>query len=107
MNEPQMVETARVLGERMLKQGGSDLEQQLDYGFRLLTSRHLQPDEMDLIKTLYQEERDRFSHDPVAAEAMMQVGDYPRDLTLPLPELAAYAVVANIIMNYDEVYTKR
>ena len=107
MNEPQMVETARVLGERMLKQGGSDLEQQLDYGFRLLTSRHLQPDEMDLIKTLYHEERDRFSHDPAAAEAMMQVGDYPRDLSLPLPELAAYAVVANIIMNYDEVYTKR
>lgn len=107
MNEPQMIEAARLLGERMLKQGGASLEQQLDFGFRWLTSRHLHPEERELMKSLYAEEHERFQRDPDAAEVLLQVGDYPRDQALDSSELAAFAVVANIMMNYDEVYTKR
>jgi hypothetical protein len=102
-----MVEAARMLGERMLKQGGTSLEQQLDYAFRWLTSRHLQPEEQDLMKSLYEEEYQRFQEDPAAAEALLEVGDHPWDQSLARSELAARAVVANIMMNYDEVYTKR
>lgn len=107
LNEPQMVEAARLLAERMLKEGGKARDQQLDYGFRLLTSRHLLAEEQQLLQQLFDEEYERFRQEPGAAEALLQVGDHPRDRTLPLPELAASTVVANIMMNYDEVYTKK
>ncbi|PHN02378.1 DUF1553 domain-containing protein [Flavilitoribacter nigricans] len=107
LNEPQMIEAARMLAERMLRQGGSALDEQLDFGFRLLTSRHLLPEEQQLMLDLYEEELQRFRADPAAAEALLQVGDHPRNIALVPAEVAAGTVVANIMMNYDEVYTKK
>jgi len=107
LNEPQMLEAARILAERMLKEGGLQLEDQISLGFRLLTSRSPNAKELEILSNLYAEEYDKYTQDQSAAEELLQVGDFPRDPTLPLPEVAALAVVANIMMNFEEVYTKR
>lgn len=107
LNEPQMVEAARMLAERMIREGGDRLEEQLDFGFRLLTSRPLLKEELALMTQLYQEEILKYQADAGAAEALLAIGDYPRDPNLPITDVAAKTVVANIMMNYDEVYTKR
>ena len=41
LNDPQYVEAARQLAERMMREGGAHAEQQIAYGFRLMTSRAL------------------------------------------------------------------
>lgn len=107
LNEPQMIEAARLIAERAIKEGGKHIDSQLNHAFRLLTSRKMNEEELALMQELYEEEYEKYSDDHAGAKALLEVGDYPRDKNLELPKVAALAVVSNIMMNYDEVYTKR
>ena len=107
LNEPQMVEASRLLAERVFREGGKQTEAQLDYAFRLLTGRHLTDEERPLMLELYEQEYEKYQADKAGAKKLLQVGEHPYDTSLPLPNVAALAVVTNIMMNYDEVYTKR
>ena len=107
LNEPQMIEASRLLAERVIKEGGERIEDRLNYAFRLLSSRRLTEEELSLMEALYQEEYEKYLKDKAGAKELLQVGDYPRDTSLELPKVAALTVVANMMMNYDEVYTKR
>ena len=44
--------------------------------------------------------------DPGGAAAYLSTGEHPRDESLPVAEHAAYAAVAGLILNLDEVITK-
>ena len=44
LNDPQFVEAARLLAERMIREGGEDLEGRITYAFRLLTGRRPRPE---------------------------------------------------------------
>lgn len=107
MNEPQLMEAARVLAEKVIREKGLEMETQLDYGFRLLTGRPLQTAEKQLLLQLFQEEYNKYCGDGDAAEALLQVGEFPRDSLLPSPEVAALTVVANVMMNFYDTYTKK
>ena len=107
LNEPQLLEAARILAERAIKEGGVDLENQLDYAFRLLTSRHLQKEELALMQELFGEEYEKYQKDEDGALELLAVGDFPRDVDLPVSKVAAMSVVMNMMMNFDETSTKR
>jgi hypothetical protein len=107
LNDVQYVEASRVLGERMLKQAGSTPEARITFAFRSLTSRFPRPDELTILKDLYQEELQDFNRNPGRAEKLLQEGEYQRDKTLRPAELATCAVVANTLMNFDEFVIKR
>jgi len=107
LNETQMIECARLIAERAIKKGGETTEEQLDYAFRLLTSRQLNSKELPILQELYQEEYKKYSKNPAGAKELLSVGEYPRDTNLELLQVAALTVVCNVMMNYDEVYTKR
>ncbi|GEO02867.1 hypothetical protein AAE02nite_05310 [Adhaeribacter aerolatus] len=107
LNDVQFVEASRVLGEQMLKTGGSTPEAQITYAFRALTSRFPRPDELNILKNLYQEELQSFKQHPDQAEKLLQEGETKRDKTLRSAELATCAVVANTLMNFDEFVIKR
>ncbi len=107
MNDPQYVEAARIMAERMRKEGGDDLRAQITYGFRLATGRRPKPAEVDLLVQLYQDEYRKFDADRPSADSLLAVGDYPPDPTLDRTETAALAIVASLMINHDEAYTKR
>ena len=107
LNDPQYVEAARVLAERMMKEGGKALEEQINFGFKALTSREPDDHELALLKELYQEEQTAFSQAPAQADSLLTVGEHLRDTNLPADELAALTVVANTLINYDEAVYKR
>ncbi len=107
LNDPQYVEAARVLAERMQREGGSDLQARIRYGFRLATSRHPTQDEASLLAEVYEEERRRFALAPADADSLLEVGESPRDPALDRYDTAAFAVVAGLLLNHDEAYTKR
>jgi hypothetical protein len=60
-------------------------------------------------KQVMQQALDRFTQryeaDPKAAEEFLSQGDAPRDKSLKASQLAAYTVVASLILNLDEVIT--
>ena len=107
LNDPQYVEAARLLAERMMKEGGQQPAEQITFGFKALTSREPDDRELDLLKQLYQEERMVFSETPARADSLLAVGEHPRDADLPKDELAALTMVANTLVNYDEAVYKR
>ena len=107
MNDPQYVEAARILAERMQKEGGDDLQTQITYGFRLTTGRRPTTAEVDLLTRLYEDEHLKFNNTPASADSLLTVGDFPPDPTLNKTTTAALAMVASLLINHDEAYTKR
>jgi hypothetical protein len=78
------------------------------YAFRLVLARKPLPAELDHVVELYRENLDRYRHDAASAKAMASTGlatitgpGHPDDA-----ELAAWTVVANVLMNLDETVTK-
>jgi hypothetical protein len=105
MNEVQYVEASRVLAERTLKQGGS-ADERLQYLFKTATSRDAEPSELAELKSVLQDHLARYSQDAKAAQALIGVGETRPDPALSPGELAAWTLVANLVLNLDEVVTK-
>jgi len=106
MNDQQYVEAARKLAERMMIEGGTEPAARLTFAFRLATSRAPRdPEKAILLRLLDQHQKD-FQADVPAAEKLLTIGEAKRNETLPPAELAAYTMVANLILNLDEVVTK-
>jgi hypothetical protein len=107
MNDPQFVEAARALAERMQLAGGEELNDQLVYAFRLVTGRHPKNQEVALFEELYQKQLSRFRDHPDEAKALLTVGEFRHVNDLDASNTAALAMVANTMLNHDEAYMKR
>lgn len=106
MNDPQFVEASRVLAQHALRQAHS-IEQRINYAFIALTGRPVKPEEVEILKGLFEEEYQRFEKAPEKVKELLAVGEYPVDSALPPTELAAYTIVTSTIMNFDEFAIKR
>lgn len=106
MNDPTYVEAARFLAGRMLTESGDDVNQQLDYGFRLVLARSPQPQELSLLANAFERSAREFESDPSAAEQLLSVGENRSVEDLPLARLAAMTVVATTLLNLDETVTR-
>ena len=74
MNDVTFNEAARFIGQRMMKEGGSDAASRLNYGFRLILSRAPRTEELGVLESSLNYHRDYFSSDPKKAEALLKVG---------------------------------
>ena len=106
MNDPTYVEASRKLAERMLKEGGGDAGRadrvrvpagDGPHAARRRSRRCLQRSSRP--------SRPGSGQGQDAAEKLLTVGESPRDEKLDPAELAAWAMVANAILNLDEVVT--
>ncbi len=106
MNDVTFLEAGRVLGQRMLKEGGQTTGQRLSYGFRLATGRQPSPVEARVLAGSLAYHLDYFSSDPAKAKPYLHQGLSKPDPALPATDLAAYAAVGNLLLNLDETVTK-
>ena len=106
MNNVTFLEAARVIGERMMKEGGATPGERTAFVFRLATGRDPSSKEQALLVRAFQSQLDRFQSKPGSAEKFLAQGEAPRAAGLPANELAAYATIASIVLNLDEVVTK-
>jgi len=58
------------------------------------------------VRALLEEQRVAFRADPAAAKALTSIGAAPPPTDVPAAELAAWTMVANLILNLDAVLTK-
>src|SRR5262249_56649753 len=77
LNDPQFVEAARGLGERMLREGGQTVEGRVAFAFRVAATRRPSEREVQLLKGLYDGQLERFHKDPESAEKYLEGGDPP------------------------------
>jgi len=106
MNDPQFVEAARVLAQRMLTEGGSDAASRIAFAFELATARPPAEDELSVLTELLHAQIETYQTDAEAIQGLLDVGDSKPPAELDPCELAAYTTVASVILNLDETITK-
>ena len=106
LNDTTYVEAARSLATHILTAQGDD-EMRLRAMFRRAVSRFPEPDELRVLSTLLQQQREAFAKDPAAATPLLDTGASPASAEIEAGELAAWTLVTQTILNLDEVITRR
>ena len=106
MNDVTYVEAARRLAERMMTAGGETPAERVGFAYRLATARRPPPAAEAILVDGFRRHLDRYRADRGAALDLVRQGEAPRDETLDVAELAAYTMVANLILNFDGTITK-
>ena len=106
LNDPQFVEAARALAQRAMKEGGAILADRITFVVRTLMGRRPSPREQATLEALYHEQYDEFRGGHSDPRKLLAVGDAPLDPALDAAECAAMTVLAQAILNYEEVVTK-
>jgi hypothetical protein len=106
MNDVQHVEAARALAERILTEGGASAADRIRFAYRAILSRPPEADEAELVQKTLAQFLTRFQGDADAAKKLVRVGDSPPRPGLPEAEVAAYTMIANLLLNLDETVTR-
>jgi hypothetical protein len=106
MNNVTYLEAARVLAQRMMKEGGTTVDARIGFAFRLATARLPTAAERQVLQQAYARQLARFTARPDDARKFVSQGEYPRDESLGVPELAAYTTVASLILNQSQTVMK-
>ncbi len=107
MNDPVYVEAAQALARRMMIEGGDDTESRARYGFQLCLSRPPGTAEVRRLVGMFEEARSRYLANPKAAVPMATdpLGPLPKEVEPA--DAAAWTVVGNVLLNLDEMFSKR
>jgi hypothetical protein len=105
MNDPQFFESARVLAQGALLQAPS-FDERLNLMAQRLLARPLTAQEQALAEGAFSDYKAYYAEHPDDARKMLRHGDSTPDPSLPESEFAAYTMLANQLMNLDEVLNK-
>lgn len=104
-NDPQFVEAAKKVAERLVEQGGSFSESADALGQSFL-ARSFSDQELVLLKATHGAALDAFEKEPEKADALLEVGSSAVSEDLDSATVAAWTVVVSQVMNLDEALTK-
>ena len=106
LNDPQYVECARGLAERVLREGGQTAESRAAYLLRLCTGRKPQGAEVSELVSAIDDLQSVYAKDEAAAAKLVAAGSPGTEVPVTTSELAAWTIGANLVLNLDEVLTK-
>ena len=106
MNDVQQFEAARALAERMLTQAGPTPLERVTFACRVVMCRPSAEQESAILLEALKKFTDKYQHDPAAAKLAIHHGESTPKATLPEAELAAYTLLANLILNLDETLNR-
>jgi hypothetical protein len=108
LNDPQFVEAARMLAQRMITEGGDSIPEQIRYGCHLVLVRDAGKPEVDLLHELYTQRLASIKSKTQNQErAIEKVGTLPWEQGLDRDRLAGMTAVALAILNFDEAIVRR
>ena len=105
MNDVTYSEAARAFAERAMTEG-TTIDETVSYMYRLATAREPDPETRSVLADAFTEHLDRYRADRAAALLFVSVGESQRNEALDITELAAYQMVASMILNLDATITK-
>ena len=106
MNDVQFVEAARKFAERVMKEGGTSVPDQVGFAFRSVLTRRPNEFEMQSLTSTLNEYEREFSQAPEAVTKLLSSGESPRDDQLDSSQLAAWTMVTHLLLNLSETVTK-
>ncbi|MEZ6063807.1 MAG: PSD1 and planctomycete cytochrome C domain-containing protein [Planctomycetaceae bacterium] len=106
MNDPQYVECARALAEKTLREAGTSDTDRASWMLRHCVLRTpLESEAASLVDDFHAYQTD-FKADPEAARKLINIGAIPPSAEFSATDLAAWTMVANLILNLDEIVSK-
>jgi hypothetical protein len=106
LNDPQFVESARYLAQKTLKEGGDKTEGRIDFMARRLLCRPLRTEEAKVVQASLNDLLAHYKAHAEDAKKLLAVGEAKTDASLDPTILAAWTMLANEMMNLDEVLNK-
>ncbi|MBV8550568.1 MAG: DUF1553 domain-containing protein [Acidobacteriaceae bacterium] len=103
LNDPYFFEAARAMAKRIMQEGGASPPDRATYAFRLVASRPPTKAELDPILSFYEQQLQEYNRDTQAAYRVIALKP---DSATNAPELAAWTMVANVLLNMDETISK-
>jgi hypothetical protein len=105
LNDPQFVEAARHLAERAIETCDNN-DQRIDFLAQQLMARPLRPQELAIVRNSLTKFEQHYQAAEEDAKKLVAVGESKNDSKVPVPQLAAWTMVANELLNLDEVLNK-
>ena len=106
MNDVQHVEAARAFAERLIADGGATPAERIDFAFRALLSRSPTAEEMTIVKEVLAAHMARYIKTPADAKKLIAIGETKPNASMKPEELAAYTMIATLLLNLDETLTR-
>ncbi|WP_182866710.1 PSD1 and planctomycete cytochrome C domain-containing protein [Stieleria mannarensis] len=106
LNDPTFVEAARVFAERIIREGGSDVDQRLDWAYQSAVSRPAEPRIAEQLAAVFESHLAHYRSNRDQAEQLVAHGDAAVTGDLDAAELAAWTSVARVILNLHETITR-
>jgi uncharacterized protein DUF1553/uncharacterized protein DUF1549/cytochrome c len=106
LNDPIFVEAARVLAEKVIREGGTAPQERVRWAIRRVLTRSPQEGEAELLEALYKKHRTEYEADPQAGRDLIAVGEWPAPGDIEPVELAAWTSVARALLNLHETITR-
>ncbi|MDO6492353.1 MULTISPECIES: PSD1 and planctomycete cytochrome C domain-containing protein [unclassified Cellulophaga] len=105
LNDPQLIEAARVLASNAIKKETS-IEKQISYIFQSSTSRLPDETEVTELTNHYNDMLNRVKSNEINTDEYLAIGSYKVDASIAVDNLAALSLTAHTILNLDETITK-
>lgn len=105
LNDPQFIEAARHLAEQAI-QSCADTDHRIEFLAKNLLARPLRTEEVAIVRMSVEKFTQYYESATKDAENLVAVGESKTDGKTPAPQLAAWTMVANELMNLDEVLNK-
>ena len=102
LNDPVFVEAARVFAEKILHNNHSNDQEKIAYAFDHALTRKPNPEEIKIMQSLLQNQRERYKADEKAAIELLKTGMKAHDDSIELSELAAWTSIARTLLNMYE-----
>lgn len=106
LNDPTYVEAARNLAARIVREGGSTVDERIEWAYRRVLQRRPTPLERQQLSKLAASHQAQFQDAPKQAETLMHIGISEMPGATPAPELAAWTSVARVLLNLHETITR-
>lgn len=106
LNDIQQFEAARGLAGRIVTEGGATIPERLQWASRTVLARKLHVDELRMLENAVGYYRERYDADPAAAKQVVGVGESPLIPNVSAPELAAWTLLSNLLLNTDETVNR-
>jgi hypothetical protein len=106
LNDPQFVEAARHLAQTALIEGGATTESRLKFAATRLLARPLRPAESQSARSALDDLMRYYEGHLPEAKELLGVGESKADPAIDTATLAAWTMLANQLMNLDEVLNK-
>jgi hypothetical protein len=106
MNDVQWIEAARGLAERVINESAPQPEARINRMSQILLAHDASPQVAGVLQNSLAQMQKHYTDDPKAARALVHQGESHPAANIPEPELAAWTMIANEMLNLDETLNK-